>query len=402
MQQNDLLKYAIENGIIDFDTIQAEYEMNERKKYFEMHPYKKWEDKQGIWHTYLPDDKKGRIRKKKKTESEIDKIIIDYWRGKSENPTVAEVFEEWNDRRLELNKISPASHLRNKQYFERHYKEFGKYKIKNLESEDFIDFLEEQIPEYNLTAKAFANIKGITKGFLKRAKKRKLIDWNIEEALYELDVSDVDFKKVVKEDYQVVFDDEEMLKMIQYLEEHLDKRNMAILLMFATGLRIGEVVALKPETLEKDYIKVRRTETRYLGSDNKYIYAVKEHPKTAAGVRDVVIPPGYANLYKEIRLLNPFGEYVFVNEKGERLTTVAIRRRLERVCKNAQVYHKSPHKIRNTYGSILLDNNTDERFVINQMGHTNISCTENHYHRNRRSIEKKKEILSNIPELNCI
>lgn len=402
LAENELLQFAIQNGIIDIDTIQEQIEMNERQKYLEMHPYKVWEDKQGNWHTYLPDDAKGRVRKKKKTEREVQNLIIDYWRGQVENPTINEVFTEWNDRRLELGKISAATHTRNKQYYDRHYKKFGEQQIKKIESEEMIDFLEEQISEHNLTSKAFANLKSITKGFLKRAKKRKLIDWNIEEALCDLDVSDADFKQVVKEDYEEVFDEEETGIMISYLLDNLDIKNMAIMLMFITGLRIGEVSALKPDALGKDVVKVRRTETRWINEDGHYVYEVAEHTKTSAGYRDVVVPEAYSSFYAKVRLLNPFGEYVFCDNKGKRLSTVAIRRRLERVCKNAQVYRKSPHKIRKTYGTMLMDNNVDKRFIINQMGHTDIACSENHYHRDRKSIERKKALLNQIPEFKCV
>ena len=46
-----------------------------------------------------------------------------------------------------------------------------------------------------------------------------------------------------------------------------------------------------------------------------------------------------------------------------------------------------------------MDNHIDSRMIIGQMGHTNISTSEVHYHRNRRTIEKKSSILSNIPDL---
>jgi integrase/recombinase XerD len=36
------------------------------------------------------------------------------------------------------------------------------------------------------------------------------------------------------------------------------------------------------------------------------------------------------------------------------------------------------------------------------MGHTDIAVTENHYHRNRKSIERKVEILSAIPEFSML
>ena len=85
-------------------------------------------------------------------------------------------------------------------------------------------------------------------------------------------------------------------------------------------------------------------------------------------------------------------------KKGERIRTPAVRMRLKRICDKLEIYRKSPHKIRKTYGTILLDNHIDSQLIIGQMGHTNILCTENHYHRNRKSIERKSAIISAIPE----
>lgn len=402
LSDKEILKFAVENGIININNIQAQIEMNEQKKYLEMHNYKKWKGTDGNWHTYLPDEEKGRVHKKRKSEEDINQVIIEYYKEQSENPTIEEVFTEWNDRRLSLKKISPSSHIRNKQYFDRHYKEFGKKRIKNISSEDIVDFLEEQIPKYNLTAKAFSNLKGITKGFLKRAKKRKLISFNVEETFDELDVSDTEFKKVIKEDYEEVFDEDEMQVVMDYLADNLDIKNIGITLMFVTGIRVGELVALKHSDFDENSLKIRRTETRYPNDDKsipqKDIYEVKEYPKSEAGVRTVVIPKDYMWICTKMKSINPFGEYIFVDSKGKRMTTNCIRRRLERICKTLNVYRKSPHKIRKTYGTILLDNNVDNKLIECQMGHTDIICTERHYHRNRRSIENKVEVLSSIPD----
>ena len=396
MKERELLQYALEHGMIDVSYVQEKIEMNKRKELLEKHPYKIWEGKDGRWYTYLPDKEKGRSLKKRNTQKEVEDIVIEYWKEQMENPTVEEVFSEWNDRRLCLKKISESTYLRNKQIFNRHFSEFGNKKIKSLSQEIIEDFLEEQIPEHNLTAKAFSNLKTVMRGFLKRAKKRKLIDFNVEEIFQELDTSDSDFKKSIKEDYEEVFDEEEMPKVITYLVEHADMQNIAILLMFVTGARVGEVVTLKHTDFEGFAFKIRRTETRYK-KDDKYVYEVKNFPKSQAGVRTAIIPKEYDWLVKKIEMLNPFSDYIFV-KNGERIHTNSIRMRLRRVCDKLGVYRKSPHKIRKTYGSILLDNNIDQRIVIGQMGHTNILCTENHYHRNRRSIETKSMIISSIPE----
>lgn len=289
--------------------------------------------------------------------------------------------------------------MRYRQVFDRHYKDFGNKKIKTVDADDFVDFLEEEVAREELTAKAFSLLKTVTRGLLKRAKKPKLISFNVEELLQELDTSEVSFKKVIKEDYEEVFSEEEMPIMTEYLKNNLDTKNIGILLMFATGIRVGELVTLKHDVFHGNTFKIRRTETRFLGEDGKYVYAVKEFPKSDAGVRTVIIPNDYAWLCAKIKMLNPFGEYIFTNKNGERLTTNCIRRRQERNCAKLGIYRKSPHKIRKTYGSILLDHNVDNRMIMEQMGHTDISCTENHYHRNRRSLDAKSQILSNIPEL---
>ena len=263
ISDTELLKYALDNGILDIALLQDKINMQKREELLKKHTYDIWEGKDGYWRTYLPDKEKGRKLLKRKNRKDIEDMVVSYFKKESENPTVRETFEEWNDRRLRLGKIGNATHQRNRNFFNRHFKKMGERRIKSISEDEWGDFLEEQIPEYDLTAKAFSGLKGVTKGFLKRAKKRKLIDFNVEEMFSELDTSDTDFKKVIKEDYQEVFDEQETDTMIKYLESHLDLSNIAILLMFVTGMRIGEVVCLKHSDFDGNTIKIRRTETRY-------------------------------------------------------------------------------------------------------------------------------------------
>ena len=72
ISDSDLLKYAIENGIIDRSTIQKNIEMSERKKFLEQHEHKIWQGKDGKYYTYIPDQKakrgKREIRRNAKEE----------------------------------------------------------------------------------------------------------------------------------------------------------------------------------------------------------------------------------------------------------------------------------------------------------------------------------------------
>ena len=391
------MRFIIDSGMINFSDVQNSMEEMKRNQLLEKHPYKIWEGNDGKWRTYLPDDSKkdGRRMIKRNNLKDVENAVIKYVKIQTENPTVEDVFHEWNDRRAELGKISKPTQERNRQVFKRHFTEFGRNRIKDISGQDICDFLEEQISRHNLSAKTFSNLKGITKGFLKRAKKRELISMNISDIFADMDLTETSFKKAVKEDEQEVFSDEEFRKAFDYLTANLDSKNIGILLMFVSGVRVGELVALKHSDFDGNSFKVR---TRIPKDDGGYDYQIKEFPKSAAGVRTVVVPETYVWLINKIRLCNPFGEYIFCDEKGKRMTTNCIRRRVERMCQTINIVRKSPHKIRKTYGSILLDNNIDKRFITSQMGHTDITTTENYYHRNRRSIEAKSEILNRVPE----
>ena len=392
------LKYLIDSGIIDVPNIQSILEMQKRQELLNNHPYKIWCGSNGKWYTYLPDKKKGRILKKRNNKKDIEEAIITYWNETINSPTIEEIFNEWNDYRLELKKISKSSHTRLQQVFKRHYSEFGKKRIKDITENEFIEFLERQIPEHSLSAKAFASLKTITKGILKRAKRKELISYNAEDVLSQLDISNNEFNKTIKEDYEEVFNEQETQIAIKYLKDNLDIRNSAILLMFITGTRIGEIVALKPEDInvEKNTIKIRRTETRYK-ENHKTIYEVKLFPKTQSGNREIVIPINYQWLLRNLKTYSENKEWVFM-EKNKRLTTLLIRKRVYKMCKDTNIYKKSPHKIRATYDTILLDAHLDKRFIKDQMGHSDITTSEKYYHRNRKSIEKKSEIINSIPE----
>jgi len=372
--------------------------MTKRKELLSNHPYKIWEGTNGKWYTYLPDEDKGRVLKKRSSKKDIEDIVIVYWDEAINSPTIKDIFYEWNDYRLELNKISKSSHTRLEQVFKRHYSTFGKKHIKDVTENEFIEFLEKQIPEHSLSAKAFGSLKTITKGILKRAKRKKLISYTPEDVLFQLEISNNEFQKNIKEDYEEVFNEEETSIAIKYLKDNLDIRNSAVLLMFITGARIGEIVALKSEDInvEKNTIKIRRIETRYK-ENNKTIYTVKMFSKTQAGNREIVVPSNYQWLLRNLKAYSENKEWIFM-EKDKRLTTLLIRKRVYKMCKDTNIYKKSPHKIRATYDTILLDAHLDKRFIKDQMGHSDITTSEKYYHRNRKSIEKKSEIINSIPE----
>ena len=101
MTDTELLKYAVENGIIDTALLQEKIEMQKREEYLKKHPYDIWQGTDGKWRTYLPDEIKGRRLVKRNKQEDVENAVISYWEQQSENPTLKEMFILYNDSRLQ-------------------------------------------------------------------------------------------------------------------------------------------------------------------------------------------------------------------------------------------------------------------------------------------------------------
>ncbi len=236
-------------------------------------------------------------------------------------------------------------------------------------------------------------------GIFRYAKKKKLVNFSIKTMMDDVEFSKNEFQKVCHEDNEQVFMLDEETKMVKYLEENQDLINLGLLLLFKTGLRIGELTSLNKEDIHENLIHVSKTETIYQDKDGKTHYDVKNFPKTEAGMRDVIVPDNCKWILNKIRRLCPFGQYVFM-QNNERIRSYVFRTRLYSNCKKLNIVVKSPHKVRKTYGSKLYDSGEiPESFMLEQMGHTDISCLQKHYYYNRMNEKEKRDILNQVNAL---
>lgn len=390
---SELLKFAVENGMIDLDTIQEKIEMNERKKYLEMHQYRIWQGTNGKWYTYLPTKEGGRVQKSRTTRKGIEDLVIETVRKNKESPTVKEIFYEWSSKRLERGEIEKSTYSRYERVFEQCFNSIKNQEIKKINEMDIEDFLKDTIHSLSLSQKAYSNMRTIIYGIFRYAKKKGLIEYSIKQTIEDIQFSKNEFSKTVHEDNEQVFMISEEKKIVKYLEDNIDILNLGLLLIFKSGLRIGELVALENSDISRNIISVHKTETIYRENGEVH-YEIKNFPKTEAGLREVIVPDNYLWIFREIRKICPFGQYLFM-ENGERIRSYIFRNRLYTICKKLGIVVKSPHKIRKTYGSILYDSEEiSEAFIISQMGHTDISCLKKHYYYNRMENNEKVNMLN--------
>jgi integrase len=398
-QNYDILRFIINNGMINLSDVQNGVEAMKRTELLEKHPYKIWQGKDGEWYTKLVAEDGSKRLRHRKTKNELENVIIEHVKQIEDCPKIETVFYEWMDPRLERGEIEKSTYSRYERDFFRYFTRIKDCKLQSVTELELEDFIKRTIQEQALTRKAFSNMRTLIYGIFRYAKKRKLVNFSIKEVMDDIEFSKNEFQKIHHEDNEQVFMLDEEAKMIEYLENNQDLINLGLLLLFKTGLRIGEMTSLYKADVKENLIHVSKTETIYRDKGGEMHYDIKDFPKTEAGIRDVIVPDNCKWILDKIRRLCPFGQFVFMQDNN-RIRSYVFRARLYANCKKLSIVVKSPHKVRKTYGSKLYDSKEiPESFMMEQMGHTDISCLKKHYYYNRMNEKEKCNILNQVKAL---
>lgn len=168
------------------------------------------------------------------------------------------------------------------------------------------------------------------------------------------------------------FEIDELLALPDLTKE-LGLRDRAILeLLYATGCRVSELVGLTTNRLDltNQYVLL-------LGKGNKERLVPIGHPCIKA------LEAYFAhsrNLLLQKYKVTEHG-YIFVNSRGTPLTDRSIRRILDKYISLMSLQkHISPHSIRHTFATHLLEHGADLRSVQELLGHVSLSTTQIYTH----------------------
>lgn len=165
-------------------------------------------------------------------------------------------------------------------------------------------------------------------------------------------------------------------------EKSFGLRDVSILeLLYSSGLRVSELVNLNLEHLDRKarLVKVlgKGGKERVLPVGRKAIAALSEYLEHTAQQRKKA---GYS------RDKGP----MFLNNKGGRLTSRSVHRLVKRYSLECGITADiSPHSIRHTFATHLLDGGADLRSIQEMLGHASLSTTQKYTH---VSIDKLMEV----------
>jgi integrase/recombinase XerD len=154
-------------------------------------------------------------------------------------------------------------------------------------------------------------------------------------------------------------------------------RNKAILeLLYATGARVSEVVAIQLDwiNLEYNYVKCRGkgSKERIVPLGTKAVEAIQNYLKFAR--------PKIKN--------SQDSTYLFLSRAGKPLRRENVWVIVKKCALKAGILgHISPHKLRHSFATHLLENGADLRSVQEMLGHVNISTTQIYTHVSKQHLK---------------
>jgi integrase/recombinase XerC len=151
-------------------------------------------------------------------------------------------------------------------------------------------------------------------------------------------------------------------------EHFLRLRNLAAIeVLFATGMRVGELVSLKTGDWHED-------EASFLvnGKGSRQRLAFLPDERSLKAVRAYLA---------QRSVLSPGTDAFLLNSLGQRITTQGISRVITSTAKSAGISTKmTPHMVRHTVATLLLRYGADIRVVQEVLGHASIATTQRYTH----------------------
>ena len=154
------------------------------------------------------------------------------------------------------------------------------------------------------------------------------------------------------------------------VEDAFTARNKALLeLMYGTGLRISEVI-----NLEFKNIDVEECIVRVMGKGSKErIVPINDYALNALN--------DYLENYRPSMIKTDINNYLFLNNHGKQMTRQGVFKIIKKECLLKGIKKDvSPHTLRHTFATHLLQNGADLRIIQELLGHSDISTTQIYTH----------------------
>lgn len=251
------------------------------------------------------------------------------------------------------------------EYVEKNYQIKDPNKITKSEIKNYMAALKRREAQSTSVARKLSAIRSFHQFLLSE----KLVSENIASQIRQV-------KKESKLPTVLSLQEIEMMLSLLDEDEPLIMRNKAIIeLLYGSGLRVSELINLRLGDLHinRRFINIigKGNKERIIPLGDESAFALKNYLEKSRSV-----------LKKEL------GDIVFVNARGTQISRIGVYKMLKKLANDAGITKTvSPHTLRHSFASHLLENGVDLRLVQELLGHEDVSTTQIYTHIHKHTLK---------------
>ena len=191
----------------------------------------------------------------------------------------------------------------------------------------------------------------------------------------------------------------EQQKLNTYLLKNQNDVTMGILISLYTGLRVGELCALKwgDISFEDKCIHINKTMQRLQikGNPNRKTEILISAPKSECSIRDIPIPETLFEVLKKHQ--QSFDTYVLTGSKNRYIEPRTMHNKFKFVLKKADIPYMNFHCLRHTFATRCIELGFDIKSLSEILGHASVQITLNRYvHPSMQLKQRNMDMLSEL------
>lgn len=207
----------------------------------------------------------------------------------------------------------------------------------------------------------------------------------------------------VKQEQKVlrVLSPQEQQRLTIYLYDNMELCNLGILVCMYSGLRIGELCALRWENIlwNEQCIYVKETMQRLQNTDTSGTLMSKTSivisaPKSACSIRKIPIPE---QLFSILRIYECESSTFLMTGTKSYIEPRTLQYRFKRITEKCNIYDVKFHSLRHTFATRCVELGFDIKSLSEILGHANVNITLNRYV--HPSMEQKQKNMNLLSEL---
>ena len=264
------------------------------------------------------------------------------------------------------NTIKLSSYLRYEQMLRKHIlPSLGRVCVDQLSTKAFTSFLQQKQIDSELSQKTLKDIGTLLKGVLKYAE----TTFNCSSPAHGAKLPKY------RQNMPEIFSDAEINSIANRVLDVPSILGIAILLTLNSGLRLGELCALRWSDIDfsSGVISVQRTVQRLTVDGVGKL--VIQPPKSLSSLRRIPIPADMLALLKQVRLSNSIDSFLMTGTDAP-MAPRTCQYQYKLFLKECGVHYRNFHILRHTYATRCVERGIDVKSVSEMLGHSDISTTQ--------------------------